>query len=438
MIAGLATWLSWRGWTVLGQTGVARSFDDGRFQLAGPVVLGFVLAVCVLEQLRPAQRRPLFARGHLLDFCYAMFYALLVVPLIVLLGAGFSDLLARLAPWLVLPRVPGVPGWCFVALAVLAIDAVDWLTHLANHRLMALWRLHAVHHSQEELSILTTYRAHPLVHVSFLLSAIPILAVEDNTATPAVVLTVYACLGALPHANVRWTYGPVGRILISPAYHRIHHSATERLDINLGTVFAIWDALSRRAVFPGRAADRAIIETGLAGRPIPVEQAAAGPAGRHHAEPASRTLYIDQDGVPVTAIQSTRQSSQSSRNGLMWLLYIIDAGLLVTSGLIHLHLWDIAYRNVKTLDVLFLVQVVLCLLAALALLITRHLPVVLGAAVLMAGTMVGFLLARTVGIFGFHLMFSSGLAYTVLVVEAAGVVMLPLTGWLLWRQRSGR
>ena len=140
----------------------------------------------------------------------------------------------------------------------------------------------------------------------------------------------------------------------------------------------------------------------------------------------------------MTAIQSTRQSSQSSRNGLMWPLYIIDAGLLVTSGLIHLHLWDIAYQHVKTLDVLFLVQVVLCLLAALALLITRHLVTVLGAAALMAGTMVGFLLARTVGIFGFHLTFSSGLAYTVLVVEAAGVVMLTLTGWLLWRQRVGR
>ena len=34
----------------------------------------------------------------------------------------------------------------------------------------------------------------------------------------------------------------------------------------------------------------------------------------------------------------------------MWLLYLCDAGLLVTSGLIHLHLWDVAYRHVKTLD----------------------------------------------------------------------------------------
>ncbi|MGH3152088.1 MAG: sterol desaturase family protein, partial [Streptosporangiaceae bacterium] len=180
-ITAVAAWLSWRGWMALSQDGIARSVNAGRFELAGPAVLGFVLAVCVIEQIWPAQRRPVLARGHLLDFCYAVFYALLVVPLVVLLGTGFSDLLARLAPWLVLPRVPGVPGWCFIALAVLAIDAVDWLTHLGNHRIRALWRLHAVHHSQEELSILTTYRAHPLVHVSFLFSAIPILAVEDNT-----------------------------------------------------------------------------------------------------------------------------------------------------------------------------------------------------------------------------------------------------------------
>ena len=48
---------------------------------------------------------------------------------------------------------------------------------------------------------------------------------------------------------------------------------------------------------------------------------------------------------------------------------------------------------------LFLVQTVLCLLVALTLLITRHLLVVPGAAALMAGTIVGFVLARTVGIF---------------------------------------
>jgi len=297
VIAGLAAWLSWRGWNALEQFGPARSIDAGRFQLAGPVVLGFVAVVFSTEQLWPAQRRPMLARGHLLDLGYLLFYAMLVVPLIVLIGAGFAGLLARAEPWLVLPRMPAVPGWCFVMLAVLGIDAVDWLAHLGNHRITALWRLHAVHHSQEELSILTTYRAHPLVHVSFLISAVPILAVGSNTVTPAAVLTAYACLGALPHANVRWTYGRAGRIVISPAYHRIHHAATGRLDINLGTVFPFWDMLSRRAVFPRPGA--AAGPTGLAGRPVPVEQ--TGPRPRF-----ARTMLV-QLAEPFT---STKTESQ--------------------------------------------------------------------------------------------------------------------------------
>jgi sterol desaturase/sphingolipid hydroxylase (fatty acid hydroxylase superfamily) len=280
VIAAAAAWLSWRGWILLSQYGVAKSISSGRFELAGPLVLVFVFVVTVIEQIWPAQRRPLLARGHLLDVCYLLFYALFVIPLIVLLGAGFSTLLARGEPWLVLPRMPAIPSWCFVAVAVLGIDAMDWLAHFVNHKITMFWRLHAVHHSQEELTILTTYRAHPLVHVSFLFSAIPILAVESNVATPAVVLTVYACLGALPHANVRWTYGIVGRLFISPAYHRIHHRATGRLDINLGTVFTIWDLLSRRAVFPVRNAGQAASATGLSGRPIPVEQAGRLRLGR--------------------------------------------------------------------------------------------------------------------------------------------------------------
>jgi hypothetical protein len=140
----------------------------------------------------------------------------------------------------------------------------------------------------------------------------------------------------------------------------------------------------------------------------------------------------------VNTIQSTRQPGQGTRNGLMWLLYLCDAGLLITSGSIHLNLWFIAYRHVKTLDVLFLVQVALTLLAALTLLVTRHLLVVLGSAALMAGTIVGFLLARTVGIFGFRLTFSSTEAYVVLVVEAAAVILLACTAWLLLKQRPRR
>jgi sterol desaturase/sphingolipid hydroxylase (fatty acid hydroxylase superfamily) len=260
----------------LGQFGAWRAIRDGQAQLVGPVVLGFVLVVFLIEQVAPAQWRPVLSRGHLLDLAYLTAHAVVVVPLIVLMGTGFSATLARAAPWLVLPRFTLIPRWAYLAVALVAIDALDWLAHLANHKIQSLWQFHAVHHSQEELSILSTFRTHPLVHLSFVISAVPVLAVAANTATPAVVLTAYACLGALPHANVRWSYGWLGRWLVSPDYHRRHHSPTERLDVNLGTVLTVWDRVSGRAVAPASAVDALRAQpTGLAGRPIPVEQASS-------------------------------------------------------------------------------------------------------------------------------------------------------------------
>jgi hypothetical protein len=135
----------------------------------------------------------------------------------------------------------------------------------------------------------------------------------------------------------------------------------------------------------------------------------------------------------VTTTHERRSVSRRQRPASLWLLYLADAGLMIASGLIHLHLWDIAYRHVKTLDQLFLVQVAAALVFAVALLISRRLLVVLASLLLMAGTIVGFLLARSVGIFGFKLTFTSGLANTVLIIEIAAVILLAITGLLMRR-----
>jgi hypothetical protein len=135
----------------------------------------------------------------------------------------------------------------------------------------------------------------------------------------------------------------------------------------------------------------------------------------------------------VTTTHERRPVNRRQRPASLWLLYLADAGLMIASGLIHLHLWDIAYRHVKTLDQLFLVQVAAALVFAVALLISRRLLVVLASLLLMAGTIVGFLLARSVGIFGFKLTFTSGLANTVLIIEIAAVILLAITGLLMRR-----
>ena len=138
----------------------------------------------------------------------------------------------------------------------------------------------------------------------------------------------------------------------------------------------------------------------------------------------------------MTTTSERRSVNQRRRPAWLWLLFLADAGLMIASGLIHLHLWDIAYRHVKTLDQLFLVQVVAALVLALALLVSRHVLVVLASLLLMAGTIVGFLLARSVGIFGFKLTFTSGLANTVLIIEIAAVILLAITALAMRRAGS--
>ncbi len=100
------------------------------------------------------------------------------------------------------------------------------------------------------------------------------------------------------------------------------------------------------------------------------------------------------------------------------------AALMVVSGLVHVHLWDIAYRHVATLGPLFLVQAIAALVGALALAATRLALVMVGSVLLMLGTIVGFILAATVGIFGFTLPEVTAWAYWALISEGLSAALL--------------
>lgn len=245
-----------------------------RTELVGPLVILLVVAVFVAERTRPAIPRRLAARGHVQDTLYLVLYAGVVVPLIAYLSTGFVILIRRAAPGLVLPHTSFVPKWVIVAVSLLAIDGANWAIHLANHKNPPLWRLHALHHSQEEMSVLTSFRAHPLVHLSFVAASLPAFVLSANGAVPYIVFSFYAGYSAFTHANLNWTFGRLGKILVSPAYHRLHHASEGRVDVNLGTVITLWDVLSSRATFPRPAAAQ---RTGLAERPVPVEQATPRP-----------------------------------------------------------------------------------------------------------------------------------------------------------------
>jgi sterol desaturase/sphingolipid hydroxylase (fatty acid hydroxylase superfamily) len=244
----------------------------GRAELLAPAIGLLVLAAVFCEQRWPAEMQSTLSRGRLQDLVWTAVHLVVVVPLMTLLGVGFAIVLGEHISWLDGSWTAGWPTWVLVPVTLAAMDAANWLAHLADHKIPPLWRLHTIHHSQEELSVLTSFRAHPLMHTTgFFISTVAALAMMGDRSLAPALITGYVCLGTLPHANVGWTFGPLGRVVVSPAYHRRHHSAEGEHDVNLAVVLPVWDMLAGRARFPDRGATP--FRTGLAGRPVTVEQA---------------------------------------------------------------------------------------------------------------------------------------------------------------------
>jgi sterol desaturase/sphingolipid hydroxylase (fatty acid hydroxylase superfamily) len=267
-ITGLIVWVAVAD--LLKQGRLETVLSAGRAELADPLLLALVVGTAICERLWPAERRPLFSRGHVQDACYAALHALMVIPLMTLLSVGAADLVSTRLRWIELRSTQDWPVWLVVPVTIVAMDAANWFAHYADHRFGMLWRFHALHHSQEELNVLTSFRAHPLMHTTgFVLATFPVVALMPTRPVAPVLITIYVCIGTLQHANLRWTFGPVGRVIVSPAYHRLHH-APDTQGVNLGVVLTVWDVLARRARFPFRR--DAVGPTGLDGRPVPVEQ----------------------------------------------------------------------------------------------------------------------------------------------------------------------
>jgi sterol desaturase/sphingolipid hydroxylase (fatty acid hydroxylase superfamily) len=271
---GLAVLTVAIGWVAI--SGLTRQgrletvLSAGWAELAAPLLVVLVVVTGICERIWPAEPRAVLARGHIQDACFLALHAIIVIPLMTLLSVGAADLISSHASWIELRAAQDWPVWLVVPLTIVAMDGANWLAHYADHRLGFLWRFHALHHSQEELSVLTSFRAHPLMHTTgFLLAAVPVMALMPTRPIAPVLITVYVCIGTLQHANLRWTFGPLGKVIVSPAYHRLHH-APDVQHANLGVVLTVWDLMAGRARFPARG--QATGRTGLDGRPVPVEQ----------------------------------------------------------------------------------------------------------------------------------------------------------------------
>jgi sterol desaturase/sphingolipid hydroxylase (fatty acid hydroxylase superfamily) len=148
--------------------------------------------------------------------------------------------------------LPGVTDTPFVSFVIylIVLDLADYWIHRGQHRLSWWWHLHAVHHSQRQMTFWSDSRNH-LVDDLLRDALLATLAVLIGVAPGQfVMLTIlFRVLQSLQHANLRLRYGGLlERLLVSPSYHRLHHAIGYGHEgpargINFGVLFSFWDVV---------------------------------------------------------------------------------------------------------------------------------------------------------------------------------------------------
>jgi sterol desaturase/sphingolipid hydroxylase (fatty acid hydroxylase superfamily) len=243
---GMVTWLE-------AAFDATEIFLIGVFEIA---VLAIVLGA--LEKWRPvevwADRRPVRV-----DVVYTLLVRLGVLPLAIF--------------FLLLPLVDGLDGWLrmhdfippkledafpvlfahpfasFAAYLVI-IDFVLYWLHRWQHRFEWWWALHAVHHSQREMTFWTDDRNH-LLDMVIVDAALAIVSLLIGVAPGqfVAIVAVTRAVESLSHANLRLSFGRVGDwLLVSPRFHRVHHAIGlghegSTMGHNFAVLFPIWDRL---------------------------------------------------------------------------------------------------------------------------------------------------------------------------------------------------
>jgi sterol desaturase/sphingolipid hydroxylase (fatty acid hydroxylase superfamily) len=138
-----------------------------------------------------------------------------------------------------------LPTWLAVILYVLVYDLAEYLFHRMQHRIPLLWAMHSLHHSDPNMSVLTTNRhfwADPLFKSVTVWSAAALLI--SPTPTALAVYTVLSLWNFVTHSQLPLNLGKWSWVINTPAYHRRRHSALpEHYDSNFAAILPIWDVL---------------------------------------------------------------------------------------------------------------------------------------------------------------------------------------------------
>ncbi len=141
-----------------------------------------------------------------------------------------------------------IPDWLLFVVSFLILDFLNYAIHRLAHVFEPLWRLHAIHHADEEVTALTGILHHPL---ETLVAGILLFMIVMLLGIPVLVYLLFGFAAAihsgLSHANIAlpaWLDSALRILIVTPDMHRTHHSVAMREgNSNFGALFTIWDRL---------------------------------------------------------------------------------------------------------------------------------------------------------------------------------------------------
>jgi len=233
--------------------------------------LGLVLAVTLVLEIaaRKDWRLRYGSHSFRIDVLYYVFYysGLYHILVFAWMYKAAMSFLIETAPWMQMKLLTGLPLVMQIAVVILAHDFLGYWIHRMTHASRYLWAFHSIHHSQTTLTPMTNYRFHVVDEtIRRLPVVVPLQLLGIDVAIWLLVDFIMAWILLVQHSEWDWSYGRAGRVFVSPAFHRMHHSTDERLqNRNFGVLLSFWDDLfgtaERKAPCPTR--------YGLGGNPVP-------------------------------------------------------------------------------------------------------------------------------------------------------------------------
>jgi len=230
-------------------------------------LIGLSLLVWSLEVLIPwrKEQKPL-RQGFWLDSFYIVFNFFLFS----LIGYNalsnvavelFNDFLASFGiNNLVAFRIEQLPAWTQLLVMFILADFIQWNVHRQLHRRTWLWEFHKVHHSVKQMGFAAQFRFHFMETIIYKsVQYIPLAMIGFGIQEFFVVHMFAVLVGHLNHANLGWSYGPLGYIFNNPRMHIWHHSRklpeNRPYGMNFGLSLSIWDYLFGTAYIPSDGKD---------------------------------------------------------------------------------------------------------------------------------------------------------------------------------------